>query len=292
MKIVVFVLCEDHVYGGGRKSINSIKYFNPDFKIVRYGTHDINRLKAQYNCPDLRFINPLGLKEVWENENPDILIRLGSDCLVLGEFNEIIDYDYDVAAARNDADDIGNRDERHNRPDRINDIPNHEWVNADLIAIKNYQFVEKYYKQILDYWNNVDVCVARQSFYENGILKFRSYRGDCQSALNVVFRLGGLRTRILDPIGGNIYYGSSASFNSGNGYVAPSIINEYNGKFYNWSSWYDIEYINNQYHLNGKVVKNLHKGGGGTFKSDKLDIDLFNPSVREKIQKIMNNERN
>jgi hypothetical protein len=44
--------------------------------------------------------------------------------------------------------------------------------------------------------------------------------------------------------------------------------------------------------LNGKVVKNLHKGGGGAFKSDKLDIDLFNPSIREKVEKIMNNEHN
>lgn len=293
MKTVVFVLCQDDVYHGGQKSINSIKYFHPEFKIIRYGTEDINRIKNQYNCPDIRFIYPLALKEVWENEKPDLLIRLGADCLVLGNLDEVIHSDYDVAAARNDPDCVGNRDESNNRPDRIRDIPNHEWVNADFIAIKNYEFVEQYFQQTLDYWEGRDLCLANQPYHDKyGRLLYRTYKGDCQSSLNVVFKLGGLKTLILDPLGSKLVYGASGNWNGEN--ATGEIPESAKGNGANcWPAWKYIYYDeklnkcilpDKRIGIGDRIVKNLHQGGG--YWDTKLGFDLFNSEFRKYLTKI------
>ena len=153
MKIVALIVCDDHLYSGGYKTINSLKYFNPEVEVVLYNTKEIERIKSKYKIPpNLWFSAPFFCQDYVENNGrPDILIKLGADCLVLDKIDEIINLNYDVAAARNDSDEIGDRDERHNRPDIIRDIPNHEWINADCVAIKNFNFLKERNQKFLLY---------------------------------------------------------------------------------------------------------------------------------------------
>lgn len=293
MKIIIFVLCDDHIYGGAAKSVNSIKYFHPKFKIVKYGTEDINRIKKQYNNPDIGFIYPLALKEVWNNEKPDLLIRLGADCLVLGTLDEVINWDYDVAAGRNDPDCVGDRDEKNNRPDIIRDIPNWEWVNSDFLGIKSYKFVEQYFDQTLDYWEGRKLCLANQPYQDKyGRLLYRQYKGDCQSALNVVIRLSGLNSKILDPLGSKVIYGGYGNWSGEKPpYEIPPSVRS-NGAN-NWPAWKYIYFDkelnkcilpDNGIGVGNRIVKVLHQGGG--YSPDKLGFDLFNENFRKKLQEI------
>lgn len=277
MKIVALVMCDDHLYWGGKKTINSLKFFHPEIDIALYDSKEINRIKAKYKIPDsLWFSAPCIIDDYLKShEKPDILIKIGADCLVLDQLNEIYELDFDVASARNDPDEIGDRDERHNRPDIIRDIPNHEWVNADFVVIKNLKFAEDWFDLTMKYKNG-----EIQALKDFG----KVYQGDDMSSLNVVFRTYGYKSLILDPLGSNLIYGSSANNRSSNLYCAPSVQQCYNGIFYNWSSWYDVKYNGKKCMLNDRIVKVLHQGGG-TSKS-KMNLDLFNSEFREYVKKV------
>jgi hypothetical protein len=102
------------------------------------------------------------------------------------------------------------------------------------------------------------------------------YRGDDMSALNVIFRLGNFKSKILDPIGSNVIYGSSGNWG----------INENN-----WYSWQFIDLIDGKSIMsdrwrggNSRLVKCLHQGGG-TYNG-KLNYSLFNQEFRKHIQKV------
>jgi hypothetical protein len=268
-KVVVLVICDDGLYFNGEKTINSLKYFHPEFKIIKLSTQEINKFRKELNCDWLGLIAPNIMKTVWDKEQPDLLIKIGADCIVLDTLNEILDSDYDVACGRNDSDLVGDRDEKHNRPDIIRDIPNHEWVNADLVCIKNYEFLLKYV-ELTDNYRNGKIAALK----DYG--KF--YKGDDQSSLNVVFRLYGFKSLILDPVDSDLIYGAS-----GNWYIDNN----------SWDSWKYIFFdgkksIMPNFGLNTKekIVKVLHACGGT--QDGKLNNNLFNPDFRKYLENIIN----
>jgi hypothetical protein len=283
MKTVAIIFCEDNFYLGGQKTLNSLKYFHPEFKIVKYGTKEIKELKEKYNCSDIRFIAPLAMKDTWETENPDLLIKFGGDLLVLGVLDEVINLDYDVAAGRNDPDSVTG-DERNNRPDLIRDLPNNEWVNADFICVKNKKFLDDYVKLMLDWWEGRGAALKDFG---------RFYRGDCQSGLNIIFRLGGYKSLILDKFGNGLIYNASGNETGGienDKEMTPS--SNGNG-CNNWRAWKYIFFNGSKCimpdfsgKIGDRIVKVLHQGGG-TWEP-KLSWDLFNIEFRKYLEKVTN----
>lgn len=265
MKTVVLIICDNGLYCDGNKTINSIKYFHPEFKIIRYNTKDINRFREKFNEKWLGLIAPEIMLEVWCSEKPDLLIKIGADCLILDSLNEIIKENYDVASARNDPDQVNDeRDESFNRPDVIKNIKNSEWINADLICVKNE-------KVLYDY---VELTRA----YRNKIIRPLSDRewADDQYALNVVFKIYGYKSLILDPKNSKLIYGASGNWNHGKT---------------NWDSWKDIDFINNKFIMKDggrgtgdREIKILHCCGGTN--PDKLNYNLFNDETRKHITRI------
>lgn len=272
MKVTAVIVCEDGLYHDGKKTINSLLHYNPDFNVVVLATKEMLYATRKYNLTSIVYITPPTIKEYIEKCSSDIILKLGADCLVLGRLDEIITGDFDVASARNDSDFVGNRDERHNRPDIIRDIPNHEWVNADCVAIKNRRFLDDWLEMTLAYNDN-----KVYSINSNG----KKYAGDDQMSLNVVFKLFGYKTKILDPTRSSVVYGSSGNWSG-----EPMSVENH------WPSWKNI-YLNKDgqaiipdkgYGLGDRVAKILHQGGG--FCKEKLSFSMFNNKFAEHLKKI------
>ena len=261
-------MCDDGLYSGGLKTKNSIQYFHPKIDVVIYGTSEIERVKKKYEIDDSLWSSaPCIIDDYLElNGKPDLLIKIDADCLVLDSLDEVFNLSYEVASARNDPDQVGDRDERHNRPDIIRDIPNWEWVNAGFVAIRNFDFASRYLQKVLDYKNGVEYALKDYG---------KVYRGDDMSALNVVFRLGGFKTEILDKLGSGLIYGSSGNWCSGV---------KYGETVNNWASWKNIILKDGKPFLGNRKVKVLHQGGG-IFRG-KLNYDLFNDEFRKYVQKV------
>lgn len=287
MKTIAVLIGDDNTLPWRTKAINSFKFFHPDIKLIHYSNKEIEDIILKYDLKKVdlnyRFIGPLIIKEVWEKENPDLLIKIGHDTLTLGRFNEILDKEYDVAAARNDTDLIKNNDERSNRPDIIRNIPNDEWVNADLIAIKSKKFLQEYVDLTLDY------AFGKQK----ALLLFgKNYDGDCQMSLNVIFRLGNYKTIILDKNGSGVIYNASGNWTGGKNDHRPACLDWHPN---NWTSW---KYI----YFNGKdcimpdlgigcgdrIVKCLHHCGGDL--KYKLSWDFFDKNFLPYLKYITNVE--
>lgn len=113
-----------------------------------------------------------------------------------------------------------------------------------------------------------------------------------QNTYNIVFHSGRYKTKILDPIGGDLFYGASANMclDGKQEYHQidsdPShIIREW-GKN-SWQSWKQIEYKDGKFLLFNKQVKICHQAGGGSVdNAHKLTFDMFNDNVRNKLVEI------
>jgi hypothetical protein len=273
MKIVALIVCDDHLYSGGYKTINSLKHFNPNIEVALYNTKEIQRVKQKHRIPDnLWFSAPFFCYDYIEkNDKPDILIKLGADCIVLDNIEEILNLNYDAASARNDPDQVGDRYEKHNRPDIIRDIPNHEWVNADFVCIKNFAFLRDWLLLTDDYKEGRRVALNKYG---------KIYAGDDMSSLNVVFRNYGYNTLILDPKGSDKIYGSSGNWSY---------------SISNWDNWKEI-YFNGQKSImpdggrgtGDRQIKILHQGGGTW--NQKLNFNLFNEEFRKHIRLVTKHE--
>jgi hypothetical protein len=87
-----------------------------------------------------------------------------------------------------------------------------------------------------------------------------------QTVLNLM--TNDWKTKIIDPMESNVYYGIS---------------NLYGGNTH-WDSWMGIQLIENELILNNKKVKVLHHGGG--HGATKLDFNLFNEEVKQYLTQI------
>lgn len=274
MRLVLLVICDDGIYRNGEVTVKTFKYFHPEAEIVLANTAVIDKYRKKYNEKWAGLIAPSIAKDVFAEKHPDILIKMGADCIVLSRMEEALSLNYDVASARNDPDQVVG-DERLNRPDEIRDIPNHEWVNADLICCRNYDFLVKYEELTLDYLYGRKLALSKHG---------KVYRGDDQSSFNIVFRNGGFNAKILDGVGSDLVYGSSGNWNNGT---------SFEGFPNNWATWGNIEYINNQPIMTYKgfgpninrKARVLHQGGG--FRDGKPHLDLLSEQAKAEVNKIL-----
>jgi hypothetical protein len=284
MKVAVVIICDDHIYQSAlKKCMASIRYFHPEFKIVHYNTEKINQVKYELQCDDIRYIAPYACVKTWNEEQPDVLIKMGADCLVLGDLTDALKDDYDVACARNDSDFIGTRNERMNRPDLLRELPNNLYVNADFVITKSGKFLAEWHNLTYNCYNNLFLC---QKEFE------KIFNGDDQQTLNLVFHLGKYKRRILDPEGGDVCYGSSSSW-AGEVNFVNDIPDSIKGKQVNcWPAWKRLTLDKNLNTIlpdlrpgfKDRIVKVLHQGGG-TWEP-KLSFDLFNPEYRKYLKQI------
>jgi len=124
-----------------------------------------------------------------------------------------------------------------------------KYLNAGLVAVTNKLFLEDWMKRNIAYGNDMP-------FQE-------------QSILNEI--APDWKTKIIDPIESNVYYGISNLY----------------GNNTHWDSWMDIQLIDNELILNNKKVKVLHHAGGSV--AIKLDFDLFNEKVKQYLIQIYEN---
>ncbi|MEK6880945.1 MAG: hypothetical protein AABY22_15100 [Nanoarchaeota archaeon] len=276
MKIVAVFNCDSWLMNsfGGNKLRNSWSYFHPDITIIWYNENDTNRIIFENPKFGLTTFMPIIMLEVKKKYNADLVIKLDADSIVLDRFSEIIDCDDDtrVFGVRNDGDHIGNADERQNRPRELWDLPNEKYINCGCLATSSEEFLNDWLllnKLILDRYGSIT------SFWM------------CeQNMMNMVFYSGKYKTKILDPKGGDLFYGTSANGPSPNNHKIPEhIIKEWNCS--NWQSWRDIEYKDGKFWLYGKQIKISHMAGGGSAKTAvKLSFDMFNPKIIPILQEI------
>jgi hypothetical protein len=273
-QIIFSSYCEDHLMSrfGTHKLKKTFEYFNPNYKLVVLGTKEIREIHKKYNVNYSNAL-PAIMLETKRKYDSTYVCHIDSDSLVLGWLREIVTLDYDIASCRNNCD-SHTGDETQNRPQCIWHVTNNKYVNCGLTSTNSEKFLLEWIdlnKQITDIYGGV------KSFWMADINWF-----------NYLFHCGRFKSKILDENGTNLFYGPSANFDSGNNYVAPSITKEY-GDFKNWSSWRDIKFENNEFLLDNKKVKILHKCGGGTYEdNEKIHWDLFNPEILPILKKITN----
>ena len=274
MKIIFVTYCDSWLYEkfGCKKLINSFKYFHPDISIIWYNEKDTDRIMQENPGFTRVSYTPIIMKEVKNKYNAEFVVKIDADSLCLARLNEILNCDYEIASVRNDGDHIGNSDERQNRPRELWDLPNEKYVNCGCVSTNSEKFLNEWIflnKKIIDTYGGV-----------------KSFWMCDQNWMNVLFHYGSYNSKILDPLGGNLFYGTSANIPSSiNKYEIPEhIIKEY--KISNWTSWKDIEYKNENFWLYGKECKLLHFAGGGSSSAIKLSFDMFNPDIIDKLKEI------
>ena len=271
MKIGFFTYCNNYLQKryGTHKLINSIKHFHPDIPVYLYEDEQINRVKEKYNA-DYGVLFSAILLEAKREYNLDYIIHIDSDSLCLGRLDEILKLDYEIASCLNNCD-IGDRDERQNRPQCLWQLPNNKYVSCGLTACSSEKFLSD--------WIVLNQEVAKQyggvkTFWQSDINWF-----------NYLFHYGNFKNKILDEDDKNLFYGPSANMYSSNNHNPPHIVKEYGTN--TWQSWYDIEYKDNDFYLYNKKVKILHQAGGGNKDTAiKCHLSMFNDNIRTRLKEI------
>lgn len=267
MKIVALTNIEDHIFEsfGGRKCINSFKYFHPKIPIVLYDTKEIKRIENEYKGFDRLSFRPVLMYETKQKYNADLVIFIDADSIILNRLDEVLIGNYEVASVRNDP--IQHTEnEDHNRP--VKGIPNEKWVNAGFVAVKKDKFLKDW------------ITINTDAIYNkpNGIHYYKMVEND---TLNILFHSGRYKTKILDEIDTNLYYGPASQYTT-LGRKPPKSIEKYG--YYFCESWLDIKLMNNKPMLNNKFIKVLHQCHGGG--PPKLQYDLFSEEFLPYIKKI------
>ncbi len=284
-KVSVITHCESHLQEsfGLQKMLRTLKYYNPTFDVHVYDEIDLNRIYKERPGINLWSAMSITMMEIKKKTKCDIIVHIDCDSIILAPLTEILADGIDVFGVRNDFDGIGDRNESQNRPYLIKDIPNEKYLNCGFIATPSDEFLEEW-TQCNNYLINKYGDI-RNATPECPIVEQGSYN-------LVIWYQNKYKVRILDRLGGNVFYGCSANFKTDNNYIAPSVRKQFpNEDKYCWSSWRDIEYNENdgKFYLCGKQVKVLHKANGGS--GGKLEFDLFNDKTAQKLKEITGLDR-
>lgn len=274
-KIIVSTICESSWIerSGLNKMLNSLKHFHPDWSVKVYNENDLSTIYKN-NIPghNLWSIMALTMIDAKRKTNADIVVHIDADSIILGKLDQILEDGYDIFAVRNDADDIGNRDESFNRPYFIKNLKNEFYLNCGFIATSSDLFLENwkaYNDYLVEKYRDI-----RNAKIECPIVEQGSYN-------LIIYGTKLFNTKLLDPIGSKEFWGPSANFKTGNGHCPEHLKKDYGGN--NWESWYEIFEKDGQCYLNNKIVKILHQAGGG---NNKLDFDMFNSNFIPYLSKL------
>jgi lipopolysaccharide biosynthesis glycosyltransferase len=232
---------------GAHKLARSVSHFHPDIDFYCFGDKQLTELFSIHPNVNWNTVHPFVTYQLIDNY--DMVVHFDADSMVVGNLDELLDItnlEFDVIGVRNNND--------YNQAGKDQCITNpgldpQKYLNAGLVAVTNKLFLEDWMKRNIAYGNDMP-------FQE-------------QSVLNEL--TSDWKTRIIDPIDSNVYYGISNLF----------------GHNTHWDSWMDIQLIDNELILNNKKVKVLHHAGGSV--AIKLDFDLFNEKVKQYLIQIYEN---
>lgn len=273
-KIVFSSYCPEYLQEryGALKLKASFNFFHPEIPFILYGEKDINRVYKEYNV-NLDNALPCLMLDIKKRFNAEYICHIDADSLVLGRLDHILNFDYEIASCLNNPD-IGDRCERQNRPIQLHNLPNNLYVSCGCISTNSEHFLSQ--------WHDSNQQIVKEF---GGVKAF--WMCD-QNMMNILFHSQMYKSKILDPLDSNFFYGASANMSSNNNYF-PKEITEAWGGLNPWQAWFDIRYKENKFSLYDKEVKILHNScGGNKDKTVKCSFILFNEETRKQIQNITN----
>jgi len=149
--------------------------------------------------------------------------HIDADVIIVDRIDELFDDSTDARAGRNNTD--NNRCTTHEGV-TLHNIPWHKYVNAGIHSVSSAAFMEEWLR-----------------YTKDNVLEYKYGEND---TFNIVFHLPKYSTKILDPLEGSIYYGTS--------------IVEGTKTF--WDLWRKIVVVGDHLELNNKRIKMLHIAGG------------------------------
>lgn len=222
------------------RMVRSLLHFHPEveLRVAVLTSKDVKRMrKMAWGYPIIE--QPLFQKY-------STVTHIDADVIVVDKIDELWDDSTEVRAGRNNTD--------NNRCCNIPGVslPEVDWkayVNAGIHSISSRCFINE--------WMSLT--------YEKGA----SFRFSENDTFNLLFHSGHHKVKLLDPIGGDVYWGTS--------------INE--GTKTMWDSWKNIVVAGDHLELRGKRIKLLHLAGGLAVRPPLKE--LVTKDVREFIEEII-----
>jgi len=231
MKTIAFHIASDIYKNYSDKMIRSFKHFHPDIPFKVFSQSDINEAKEKYGQTPLYGI--FGAKLA---NQCDLLIQIDADSIVCDRIDEVLKGDYEVAGVLN-----GSNEGFQTTGVGIGQV---QYLNAGLVASTLKAFWTEWKEKTLKDW--------------------KKYRYGEQDIFNHIFYSGKYKTKVLDPIEGDVYYGSSSC-----------------GQ---WDKTYVVS-KGEKIMLNGKTVKVIHFAGQASQK--KFNFVEFPPVVQGRIKNLI-----
>lgn len=233
MKTIFISHCQDDWYYkiGADKLKNSARHFYPEIQCLIHGNNIIKEVKTKYPWSSWYTFDPL-IAEYYVNEY-ELIVHIDADSIITGHLDELLLGDFDLAGVRNNNDkglttNIG----------RLMGSPVHPLdeatysLNAGLIASTSKIF-----------WEELKEVNRKKEPITPGTGSFGE-----QDSFNEIFYSGRYKTKILDPVGSNVYYGVSQQICD---YGSPIE-----------SAWKRLYMQNGELYSDGKKVKVIHNAAG------------------------------
>tara|TARA_Y100000310_G_scaffold86194_1_gene83040 strand:- start:1150 stop:1956 length:807 start_codon:yes stop_codon:yes gene_type:complete len=253
---ISYIFGNDHavVNFGTFKMMASFKRFHPNIPLYMLTEKEINKEVQTVTPMSMAYLNPLLTRTIADDY--DLVVHIDTDVIVTDRLDEILKGDYDVAVARNNAD---QRTAGCGTPHCLNgQVDVFKYANAGIVASTKKEF-----------WDD---------WVELNQKNFNKYPMHEQDNLNVLINSGKYKIKWLDPVDKPVYY------NIASAYGDP----KWNGQWdKHWESWERIELKDGKLWLDGKLIKMLHYAGGNT--PDKFNLTKhFSDEVTEHIKTLCN----
>lgn len=224
-KVIFVSHCQNDWYYkvGADKLKSSARFFHPNVELLVHGDNIISEIKQKYPWSSWYTFDPL-VSEYHINDY-DMIVHFDADSIITGSLDELLLGDFDLAGVRTN-NDVGICTTT-GRP--YKDINKH--LNAGLIASTNKEF-----------WKEFKECNSRLTSTGPGI----NY-GE-QDTWNEIFYSGKYKTKLLDPIDSNVYYGVSQQICEPGGQVE--------------TAWKRLYMSHDKLMSDGKEVKVIHNADG------------------------------
>ena len=253
---IAYVFGNDHkiVSFGTFKMISSFKHYHPDIPLYILTENEINK-EAQTVVPmSMAYLNPLMTRTIADDY--DLVVHIDSDVIVTDRLDEILEGDYDVAVARNNADQkTAGCGPAYHLDGKVDVF---QYANAGIVASTK--------KEFWDDW----VALNQKNFNKYGMHE--------QDNLNILLASGKYKVKWLDPPEKPLYYNIASAYGDPKWGGHPEK---------HWESWERIELKDEKLWLDGKLIKLLHYAGGNT--PDKFNFTKhFSDEVTDHLKAICN----
>ena len=254
---ISYIFGNDHavVNFGTFKMMASFNRFHPDIPLYMLTEKEINKEVQTVVPMGLSYLNPLLSRTIADDY--DLVVHLDTDVIVTDRLDEILEGDYDIAVARNNAD---QGSAGCGPPHCLSgEVDIFKYANAGVVASTKKEF-----------WDD---------WVELNQKNFNKYPMHEQDNLNILLKSGKYEVKWLDPVDKPLYYNIASAYGD---------VEKWNGRWdKHWESWERIEVKDDKLWLDGKLIKMLHYAGGHT--PDKFNLTKhFSDEVTEHIKKLCN----